>query len=206
MSAGAASRIFAGLPPYSGGQRIGLLGGSFNPPHPGHRQLSLFALRRLALNRIWWLVTPGNPLKDVAKLPGLADRMAQAAKIAASPRIVVTGAEAALGTRYTADFIRHLKRRAGSVHFVWIMGSDNLVQLHLWEDWREIAASVPIAVVNRPGSLLAPLSARAARALAPYRIDEADAPMLAGREPPAWVFLNGRRNPVSSTALRSSLS
>jgi nicotinate-nucleotide adenylyltransferase len=111
-----------------------------------------------------------------------------------------------LGARYTADFIRYLKRRAGSVHFVWIMGSDNLVQLHLWESWGEIAASVPIAVVNRPGSLLAPLSAPAARVLAPYRIDEADAPMLAGREPPAWVFLTGPRNPTSSTALRSSLS
>lgn len=198
-----ASRIFAGLPPHGDGQKIGLYGGSFNPAHIGHRQVSLFALKRLALDRIWWLVTPGNPLKDAAGLPPLQERMQRAAEIAASPRIVVTGAEAAFRTRYTADLIEALERHAASARFVWIMGSDNLDQFHRWEKWREIAAAVPIAVVNRPGSLAAALSAPAAQALARHRIDEADAPLLAYQTPPSWVFLTGPRNAASSTALRT---
>jgi nicotinate-nucleotide adenylyltransferase len=197
------SRIFAGLPPHAEGQKIGLYGGSFNPAHTGHRQVSLFALKRLALDQIWWLVTPGNPLKDVAELPPLQKRMQRAAEVAASPRILVTGVEAALRTRYTADLIEALERRAASARFVWIMGSDNLNQFHRWEKWREIAAAVPIAVVNRPGSLAAALSARAAQALARRRIDEADAPLLAYQTPPAWVFLTGPRNAASSSALRA---
>ena len=198
-----ASRIFAGLPPHADGQTIGLYGGSFNPAHAGHRQVSLFALRRLALDQIWWLVTPGNPLKDVAGLPSLQERMRRAAVVAASPRIVVTGAEAALRTRYTADLLEALRRRAASTRFVWVMGSDNLRQLHRWEKWREVAGTVPIAVVNRPGSLAAALSSRAAQALARHRIDEVDAPILAYQPPPAWVFLIGPRNAASSTALRT---
>jgi nicotinate-nucleotide adenylyltransferase len=198
-----ASRIFSGLPPYADGQAIGLYGGSFNPPHAGHRQVSLFALKRLALAQIWWLVTPGNPLKPAAGLRPLEERLQRSAEVAASPRIVVTGAEATLRTHYTANLIEVLQRRAASARFVWIMGSDNLVQFHRWENWRAIAEAVPIAVINRPGSLAAALSARAAQALAPYRVDEADAPTLAYLQPPAWVFLTGPRNAVSSTALRA---
>lgn len=198
------SRIFAGVPPHGAGQRIGLLGGSFNPPHEGHRRISVTALRRLGLDCLWWMVTPGNPLKDVAQLPPLAERMRQAAAIAAHPRIVISGAELGFRTRYTADLITILKTRAPGVRFVWVMGSDNLAQFHHWDDWRAIAGSVPIAVVNRPGFLAAALSARATWALLRYRVDEHDARSLADRHPPAWIFLSGPRSAVSSTALRGS--
>lgn len=198
------SRIFPGLPPHSAGQKIGLYGGSFNPAHQGHRQVSLFALKRLALDQIWWLVSPGNPLKDVAGLAAQDERMGKAADIARHPRIVITGAEAAFRTRYTADLIRILKQRAPAARFVWLMGSDNLLQFHRWEDWRAIADCVPLAIVNRPGSLSAALSARAAQALWRHRVDEADAARLAWREPPAWLFLTGPRTPASSTALRAA--
>jgi nicotinate-nucleotide adenylyltransferase len=196
------SRAFLGLPPHMAGQKIGLYGGSFNPAHTGHRQASLLALRRLGLDQIWWLVTPANPLKDADNLPPQAERMYQAAKVASHPRIVISGAETVFRTRYTADLIRNLKRCAPNVSFVWIMGADNLGQLHRWENWREIAKRVPLAVVNRPGHLLAPLSARAAQALRGYRVDEGDAQALARRAPPAWLFLTGPRTPVSSTTLR----
>jgi nicotinate-nucleotide adenylyltransferase len=196
------SRIFEGVPPRGAGQAIGLLGGSFNPPHEGHRRISEMALRRLRLDCLWWMVTPGNPLKDVAALPPLAERMRLAAAIAADPRIVISGAEQGFRTRYTADLIAILKTRAPSVRFVWVMGSDNLAQFHRWEDWRAIARSTPIAVVNRPGFLAKALSSRAAHALRRWRIDEQDAGTLADRAPPAWVFLYGPRSEVSSTALR----
>ena len=204
MTGARASRVFAGLPPHAAGQKIGLYGGSFNPAHRGHRHVGLLALRRLGLDKIWWFVTPGNPLKDTKLLPPQQQRMQRAAELAAHPRIEVSGAEAVFRTRYTADLVDILKRRAPDVRFVWVMGSDNLAQLHRWDSWRDIAGSVPVAVVNRPGYLTAPLSSPAAQALARYRIDEADAPTLAGREPPAWTFLTGPRTSASSTALRRS--
>ena len=184
------------------GQRIGLFGGTFNPPHEGHRRASLIALRQLGLDRVWWMVTPGNPLKENGGVPALAERMRAAARLASHPRIFVSGAEAGFRTRYTADLIEILKARAPTTRFVWIMGSDGLVDFHRWENWRGIAASVPIAVVNRPGTLLAPLHSRAAKALAGYRVDGEDAQILAARRPPAWVFLTGPRASISSTALR----
>jgi nicotinate-nucleotide adenylyltransferase len=197
------SRIYRGLPPHGAGQAIGLFGGSFNPPHEGHRQASLFALRRLGLDQLWWMVTPGNPLKENGSLAPLGERMRAAAEVAAHPRIAISGAEAGFRTRYTADLIQILKERQPKTRFVWIMGSDSLTEFHLWEDWRRIAASVPIAVVNRPRSLSAPLSSRAALALGRYRIDAEDGKMLARRQPPAWAFLTGPRTAASSTALRS---
>ena len=197
------SRIFADLPPHAPGQRVGLYGGSFNPAHAGHRHVSLLALRRLRLDQIWWLVTPGNPLKDVTALPPQARRMAAAAEIAAHPRIMISGAERGFRTRYTADLIRILTARTPTVRFVWIMGSDNLAQLHRWERWQDIAWSVPIAVVNRPGFLAEALATPAAQALRRFRIDEADAALLAGAEPPVWCFLTGRRTAASSTAIRA---
>ena len=200
---GKPSRIFAGLPPHAAGQRIGLYGGSFDPAHAGHRQVSLLALRRLALDAMWWLVTPGNPLKEIAALPPLAERLARAARVAAHPRIVVSGVEAEVGSRYTADLIELLRKRAAAVRFVWVMGSDNLAQFHHWERWREIAAAVPIAVVNRPGHLAGALAAPAAQAMRRYRIDDADAGSLDSVEPTAWTFLIGPRTAASSTALRA---
>ncbi len=199
-----ASRIFPGPPPHGAGQRIGLYGGSFNPPHEGHRHVSLLALRRLSLDRIWWVVTPGNPLKDVGGLPPLEERMARAAAVARSPRIAVTGMEAAIGTRYTADLVAWLAARFPLTRFVWVMGSDNLRQLDRWERYDTIVETMPVAVVNRPGTLTAALSARAAQKYARARIPEAASHVLADLVPPAWVFLNGPRTPVSSTALRAA--
>jgi nicotinate-nucleotide adenylyltransferase len=197
-----ASRVFAGLPPHAAGQKIGLCGGSFNPAHRGHRHISLLALRRLGLDKMWWFVTPGNPLKDPKILPPVEVRMRKAADIAADPRIEITGAEAGFRTRYTADLVDILKRRAPHVRFVWVMGSDNLAQLDRWDRWRDIAHAVPIAVVNRPGFLLSGLNARAAHVLAQYRIGESDAVTLPYRDTPAWTFLTGPRTSASSTALR----
>ncbi len=150
------------------------------------------------------MVTPGNPLKENGSVPALAERMRAAARLASHPLIFVSGAEAGFRTRYTADLIEILKARAPTTRFVWIMGSDGLVDFHCWENWRGIAASVPIAVVNRPGTLLAPLHSRAAKALAGHRLDSEDTQILAARRPPAWAFLIGPRASISSTALRGA--
>ncbi|WP_051630286.1 nicotinate-nucleotide adenylyltransferase [Afifella pfennigii] len=196
------SRVFAGLPPHGAGQRIGLYGGSFNPPHEGHRQTSLKALYRLKLDAVWWLVTPGNPLKEAQGLKPLSERMRAAAELAAHPRFFITGIEARWRLRYTADFLTRLTARLPATRFVWIMGSDNLQGFHRWEDWNEIAATVPIAVVPRPQSLTALLSSRAAVALRRYRLPTIFAPLLADCVPPAYIVLDGPRTGASSTALR----
>ncbi len=195
---GPALRLPLALP----GQRIGLFGGSFDPPHQGHLMLSLMAIRRLKLDRVWWLVTPGNPLKEHA--PGaLARRLLAAEAIARDPRIVVTAVEAALHTRYTADTLAILARKLPGVDLVWLMGADNLCQFHRWRHWRQIAATMPIAVYDRPGSTFRAMASPAAHALARFRLDEADAALLPGHPTPAWVFLHGPRVAMSSTALRA---
>lgn len=191
------------LPPHAPGLKIGLLGGSFNPAHEGHRGASLMALNRLGLDRVWWLVSPANPLKDARGLAPHATRVAAAAEHAREPRIEVTGIEAEIGARYTYQTIRYLKRRCRGVHFVWIMGADNLAVFDRWQHWREIAASVPIAVIDRPGSTLFATHARAALALAPYRHDESEGRRFASMKPPAIIFLHGPRSSLSSTALRA---
>jgi nicotinate-nucleotide adenylyltransferase len=183
--------------------RIGLLGGSFNPPHQAHRALSLFALKRLRLDRVWWLVTPGNPLKDNGGLHALAERAEAARKVAADPRIDISCLEAVIGTRYTADTINYLRKRASRLRFVWIMGADNLAQFHRWQNWQRIASQVPIAVIDRPPQSFRAITAPAARALADYRIPESEAVRLADRRPPAWVFLTGLKMNLSSTGLRN---
>jgi nicotinate-nucleotide adenylyltransferase len=195
---------FVRLPPFSAGQAIGLLGGSFNPPHGGHLLASRLALTRLRLDRVWWLATPGNPLKSVADLAALRARLDASRALVRDPRICVTGFESEIGSRYTADTLRYLKRRAQGARFVWIMGADNLAQLHRWKDWEEIAALVPILVVDRPGASFAALSSRAAQALAQWRRPERDAPRLARFAAPAWIFLHGPRSSASSTALRQA--
>ena len=195
---------FLGLPPNHGpGLRIGLFGGSFNPPHAGHRLASLIALHRLGLDRVWWLVSPGNPLKDTRHLSPLRDRLAAAASVADHPRIEVTGVEAALGLRYTADVLRALTLRCPGVRFVWIMGADNLAGFHRWQRWAAIAETVPIAVIDRPGSTLHTLHGRAGTYLDRWRLPERAARRLADRGPPGFVFLHGPRSPLSSTALRA---
>jgi len=190
------------IPPYIDGMRIGLLGGSFNPPHQAHRDISLFAMKRLRLDRVWWLVTPGNPLKD-QQPHGLAQRMEAARRLARHPCIEVSCLESVIGTRYTLDTIAFLRRRCGAVRFVWIMGADNLAQFHRWKGWRTIADLVPMAVIDRPPQSLRALSTPAAQALASHRIAEDRAGQLAAMQPPAWVFLTGMKSPLSSTARRN---
>ena len=192
------------LPPHARGLRIGLFGGTFDPPHAAHRAACLLAMRRLNLDFVWWLVTPGNPLKDTRGLAPLAERIAAAQELAHHPRIVVTGVEAQMRTRYTYDTVRSVVARCRGVQFVWIMGADNLRSFHRWQKWRGIAALVPIAVVDRVGPSLYATGGAAAQALARYRIPEEAARSLPRRRPPAWVFLHGLKSPLSSTALRAA--
>ncbi|MGC9959162.1 nicotinate-nucleotide adenylyltransferase [Roseiarcus sp.] len=182
--------------------RIGLLGGSFNPPHEGHALITRLALRRLRLDRIWWLVTPGNPLKSLTGLAALKARVEAARGLDVGPKVVVSDIEAQIESRFTYDTLRWLKRRAPRVHFVWIMGADNLRQFHRWRHWRAIADLVPIVVVDRPGSTLSATSGRAGAALARWRVPEREAARFAAMRPPALLFLHGRRSKLSSTALR----
>jgi nicotinate-nucleotide adenylyltransferase len=185
------------------GLRIGLLGGSFNPPHAAHRAVSLLALKRLRLDRVWWLVSPGNPLKDNRALPPLAERLRAARALAADPRIRPTGIEATLGTVYSHDTVAKLRALYPGVRFVFLMGADNLAEFHRWKRWRELAGMVPIAVVDRGGAGVRALSAPAALALARYRLPESQAARVALGDPPAWVFLHGLKSPLSSTELRA---
>lgn len=191
------------LPAFQPGMRIGLFGGSFDPAHEGHRQVSLVALRSLRLDQVWWLVSPHNPLKPRAPSNDLSRRIAAAREIARHPRIRVTGVEAALGTTYTAETLAQLRPRLAGVDLVWMMGADNLATFHLWRDWQGIAAALPLAIFNRPAKTLQALASPAAGALRRFRIDPADAAALAGTWPPAWVFLPSPHIPISSTELRA---
>jgi nicotinate-nucleotide adenylyltransferase len=199
----ASPSVCQAIPLYTNGMRIGLLGGSFNPPHDAHRAISLFAIKRLKLDRVWWLVTPGNPLKDPGDLHDLDQRAEAARKMANDPRIDVTCLESVIGTRYTVDTITYLRRRAAGLRFVWIMGADNLSQFHRWQSWRRIASQVPIAVIDRPPQSFRALAAPAAQALARYRLPENRAGRLADHPAPAWVFLTGMKLALSSTGLRN---
>jgi nicotinate-nucleotide adenylyltransferase len=192
------------LPPYAPGMRIGLFGGTFDPPHAAHRAACLLALRRLGLDRVWWLVTPGNPLKDTQGLAPLAERMAAAQALAHHPLIDVSDLEAELGTTYTYETVSYLVRRCRGVHFVWIMGADNLRSFHRWQRWRGIAELVPIAVVDRLGPSLYATASAAGQALARFRLPESAATKLAEHKPPAWIYLHGLKSPLSSTALRAA--
>ena len=193
------------LPPHGCGLRIGLLGGSFNPPHEGHRLASITALKRFGLDRVWWLVTPGNPLKDNRALPGLEARISAANEVARHPRIAVTGIEAWLGTRFTAQTLFALRERCPGVQFVWLMGADNLVQFHRWQNWRLISRLMPIGVIDRPGSTHMAVRSRAATALGRWRMDESDGLLLPTRARPSWMFVHGKRSALSSTALRRAM-
>jgi nicotinate-nucleotide adenylyltransferase len=171
--------------PVAPGLRIGLLGGSFNPAHSGHLYVTETAMKRLALDYVWWLVSPQNPAKPSAGMAPLDGRLAEARSLAGRhPRLVVTDLERGLGTRYTVDTIAALKRRFPGVHFVWLMGSDNLEQFHRWRRWEAIAKRIPLAVVVRPGSVLALLRSKAVKRF----------PVMA---------LDGRRNEASATAIRA---
>jgi nicotinate-nucleotide adenylyltransferase len=185
------------------GLRIGLLGGSFNPAHSGHLHLSLEALRRLELDRVWWLVSPQNPLKPAAGMAPFAQRLAAARTLARHPRLVVSDIEARLGTRRTADTLAALTRRFAGNRFVWLMGADNLVQVPQWARWREIFETVPVAVFARPSYSLPALAGAAARRYRRNRVPQASARALATLAPPAWVFCRMRLDPTSASTIRA---
>jgi nicotinate-nucleotide adenylyltransferase len=183
-------------------KRVGLLGGSFNPAHGGHRRISLFARQALQLDEVWWLVSPGNPLKPKAGMAPLPARMASARDAARGAPIRVTAIERALGTRYTIDTLRALRRRYPKIDFVWLMGSDNLAQFHQWRDWRAIAKTMPIAVIARPGYDAAAIASPAMAWLRRYRVPAASLQHRAGWSTPALISLRFDPDPRSATALR----
>jgi nicotinate-nucleotide adenylyltransferase len=195
-------QIRARTPLVGSGQHIGLLGGSFNPPHVGHLSISEIARRSLGLDAVWWLVTPGNPLKDHTDLATLATRLAACHALVQHRPIKVTALEAHLTTPFTAATLAFLKVRHPSVRFTWIMGADCLATFHRWQQWRQIFETVPIAVIDRPGWHLKALAGPAARTFAARRLPETQARRLKRSAPPAWTFLTGRLNASSSTALR----
>lgn len=192
------------LPPSAPGMRIGLFGGSFNPVHEGHRLVALQAIKRLQLDALWVLVTPGNPLKSHADLAPLETRVQNARTVLAHPRIRVTGFEASHGFRYTHDTLAFLKANLGDRRFVWIMGADSLVGFHRWERWADIARIFPMAIYVRPGSDRRVPTSRAAVTFARYRRDESEATSLAGMKAPAWVYLHGQPSRLSSSAIRAA--
>ena len=184
-------------------RRIGLLGGSFNPAHGGHRHISLEALRRLGLDEVWWLVSPQNPLKSDDGMEPLTTRIARARQVAHHPRIRVDAPEVLLGTRYTLDTVRALKRLYRHAHFVWLMGSDILPQLPRWAGWRELFREIAIAAFARPGWGYAALQSAAPRTFARYRLDAGEARRLATCDTPAWCFIPSRLDSHSATAIRA---
>ncbi len=182
--------------------RVGLLGGSFNPAHDGHRHISLTALRSLGLDEIWWLVSPQNPLKSPAEMAPLERRMAVAEQVSHHPRIRVTALESHLGTRFTADTLSKVRHLFPATRFVWLMGADNLVQIPQWRDWQKIFATMPIAVLDRGAYSLPALAGKAARRFASSRWTGTTT-RLVDCSPPAWFFIRCRRHAASATALRA---
>jgi nicotinate-nucleotide adenylyltransferase len=189
-------------PPAFPGQRVGLLGGSFDPAHAGHVHVSRWALKALRLDRVWWLVSPGNPLKPDAPAD-LTRRLAAARAVMRHPRVAVTDIEARIGTRYTAETLGVLRRRYPGVRFVWLMGADNLAGFHHWDRWETIMRLVPVCVLARPGDQLRAGLSPAARRFARWRVPQGEAGALASMTPPAWTLLSGRMLDLSSSELRA---
>jgi len=197
------SPLFVRTPPALPGQRIGIMGGSFNPPHDGHLIVARTALRRLRLDQLWWVVTPGNPLKSHDRLAPLPQRLAGCrALIGGDRRMHVTAFEADLGSPYTARTLQFLTQRYPSTRFVWVMGADNLAHFHRWQNWRGIARLMPFAVVDRPEWRLKALASPAAHSLSRVQRPESSAGRLAVVPAPAWTFLTSKLSSLSSTALR----
>ncbi len=194
--------MFQGYPRAAPGLKVGLLGGSFDPPHEGHVHITRWALRRLGLDRVWWLVSPGNPLKANGPAP-IADRVAASRALMRHPRVEITDVEARLGARYTADTLRALRARYPGVRFVWLMGSDNLATFHRWDNWQEIAQTTPLAVLARPHAQLRAGLSPTARRFAAARLPAEAAPALPLRPAPAWVMLTGPMSDLSSTRIRA---
>jgi len=190
------------MPYVMAGQRVGLYGGSFNPPHQGHKALAETALRRLGLDQIWWMVTPGNPLKDKEALKPLEERIVQSRALIRHPRIHITGFEAGMRTTCSAKIVSLIRRRHKQVHFVWLMGADNLKNFHLWQHWRTMADTISLAIIDRPGVTFAALASPAARALSRFRLPPSHARQLSLMPAPAWCFLPAPRLDISSSSLR----
>ena len=191
-----------GFPYARAGQVIGLLGGSFDPAHAGHVHITHQALKRFGLDRVWWLVTPGNPLKPHGPAP-LQDRLMQARALMDHPRVLITDLEEKLGTRYTAATLGALQRRYPGVRFVWLMGADNLAQFHKWDRWQQIMKRVPIGVVARPGNRIPARTSKAAQLFARARVRKREAFGLGNLKAPAWAFVNIPMRDDSSSAIRA---
>lgn len=191
-----------GFPIATAGLRVGLLGGSFDPAHAGHAHITREAMRRFGLDRIWWLVSPGNPLKARGPAP-MAARLAEARRVMPDPRVEITDIEARLGTRYTAQMLARLLPLYPGVHFVWLMGADNLMQFDRWEDWRGILARVPVGVLARPGYGMAVTQACAARIFARDRLGASAARALPLSAPPVWCFVQMPMSDLSSSEIRA---
>lgn len=185
------------------GMKVGLFGGSFNPAHDGHAHVAETAMRRLDLDRVVWLVSPQNPLKDARHSAPLEDRMASARQHARGPSMIVSDFESRAGVAWTVDTLRLLVARHAGVHFVWLMGSDNLASFHRWRGWTDIMRLMPVAVIARPGSLLDSRTAPAAARFAGFRIPAQQAGLLPTLQAPAWTYLTAPLNPLSSTAIRT---
>jgi nicotinate-nucleotide adenylyltransferase len=190
------------FPVAKAGRVIGLLGGSFDPPHPGHVHITKAALVRFGLDRVWWLVSPGNPLKKNGPAP-LADRMRAAKDMMRHPRVTVTDIEAQLGTRYTAQTLVALRRRYPGVRFVWLMGADNLAQFHRWQDWRWIMDTVPLGVIARPDDRISARLSKAAKVYAAVQLPDRASHILGRTQAPAWSFINLPMSHQSSSAIRA---
>ena len=187
-------------------RRVGLLGGSFNPAHAGHRHVSLEALHRLALDEIWWLVSPQNPLKPVVGMASLDERIATATKVARHPAIRVSGIEREMGTRFTADSLAALRRRFPGCRFVWLMGADNLRQIPRWDRWLTIFGRVAVAVFDRSPYSYKALAGRAAKRFAGHRAVGRGVVRLAAEPPPRWAFIHSPRHSASATLIRQGIA
>ncbi|MFN4130424.1 MAG: nicotinate-nucleotide adenylyltransferase [Paracoccaceae bacterium] len=190
-----------GFPIAGKGQVVGLLGGSFDPAHEGHAHITREAIKRLGLDQVWWLVSPGNPLKARQPAP-MADRIARGQAVMRHPKVTITDLEARLGTRFTYETVVRLQALYPGVRFVWLMGADNLVQFHRWDRWRDILRAVPVAVLARPGLGVQARLSRAAQAFRSKQLDRGE--WLGGqRRPPVWAFINLPMNGASSSAIRA---
>lgn len=190
------------LPAIRPGQTVGLLGGSFDPPHAGHVHITREALKRFGLDRVWWLVSPGNPLKAHGPAP-IEERIAAAERIMQHPKVEISDFEARAGTRYTAETLRALRQQYRGLNFIWLMGADNLVQLPQWQDWRQIMETVPVGILARPGDRIRARNSKAARIYAGARIRGRESRKLAQAEAPAWCFVNVPMRAESSSAIRA---
>lgn len=198
---------FSAPTPYQGqlwaGRTVGLLGGSFNPAHDGHRHISLHAIKRLGLDAVWWMVSPQNPIKPVEGMAPLQDRLRSAAAVSDHPRIIATDIESQMGTRYTIDTLRQLTTRFAATNFIWLMGSDNLRQFHLWHEWEEIFHLTRVCVLDRPPRPQIVQSCAVIERFRHHLVDDAAAASLKSRPLPAWVMLHIPLSHESSTAIRA---